>query len=159
MTSITETEALRRVTSYCSSAERCKSEVNDKLQRWGLPYDSINRILEHLEKEKFIDEERFCRAFVRDKYRIDKWGKVKIAQALQLKKIPWNAYIDVLNSIDTDEYLSILQSLLETKRKSIRAKSPYELDGKLIRFAMSRGFEMDDIRRCLPSSDEKEYGD
>ena len=82
MTEITESDALSRVAAYCSTAEHCRAEVTEKLQRWGIPYDAINRILNHLEQEKYIDEERFCRAFISDKYRFAKWGKVKIGQAL-----------------------------------------------------------------------------
>lgn len=156
MVEITETDALNRMAAYCSTAEHCRSEISEKLQRWGIPYDAIERILNRLEEEKFIDEERYCRAFIRDKYRFAKWGKVKIGQALQLKKIPRLTYLSLLNEIDKEEYLAILRGLLESKRKSIHAGNEYELSNKLIRFALSRGFEMDDIRRCMSLSDEKE---
>ena len=77
---LTDEEALNRVASYCSTAEHCRAEINEKLQRWGIAYDTIARILDRLESEKFIDDERFCRAFVNDKFRFAKWGKMKIAQ-------------------------------------------------------------------------------
>ena len=63
MNTITEEEALNRMAAYCSAAEHCKAEVNEKLQKWGLPYEVINRIIDRLVVEKFIDEERYCRAF------------------------------------------------------------------------------------------------
>ena len=157
MTEITESDALSRVAAYSSTAEHCRAEVTEKLQRWGIPYDAINRILNHLEQEKYIDEERFCRAFISDKYRFAKWGKVKIGQALQLKKISQSTYMQFLNEIEGEEYLSILRGLLMTKRKSVHAENEYELNGKLIRFALSRGFEMKDIRHCLELSDENDY--
>ena len=62
---LTDEEALNRVASYCSAAEHCRAEVNEKLQRWGIAYETIARILERLETEKYIDDERFCRAFLR----------------------------------------------------------------------------------------------
>ncbi|WP_294593121.1 regulatory protein RecX [uncultured Bacteroides sp.] len=157
MIEITETEALNRVAAYCSTAEHCRAEIAEKLQRWGIAYDAIERILDRLEQDKYIDEERFCRAFINDKYRFAKWGKVKIKQALQLKKIPSVTYHSFLNEIDEEEYLSILRDLLNSKRKSVRAENEYELNGKLMRFAFSRGFEMKDIRRCIDLSDENEY--
>ena len=157
MIEITETEALNRVAAYCSTAEHCRAEIAEKLQRWGIAYDAIERILDRLEQDKYIDEERFCRAFINDKYRFAKWGKVKIKQALQLKKIPSVTYHSFLNEIDEEEYLSILRDLLNSKRKSVRAEIEYELNGKLMRFAFSRGFEMKDIRRCIDLSDENEY--
>lgn len=157
MIEITESDALSRVAAYCSTAEHCRAEVTEKLQRWGIAYDAIDRILNRLEQEKYIDEERFCRAFINDKYRFAKWGKVKIGQALQLKKIPQTTYMRFLNEIEGEEYLAILRGLLATKRKSVHAENEYELNGKLIRFALSRGFEMKDIRNCLELSDENDY--
>ena len=156
MIEITETDALSRLAAYCSTAEHCRAEVTEKLQRWGISYDAIDRIINRLEQEKYIDEERFCRAFIHDKYRFAKWGKVKIAQALQLKKISYNTCRQFLNEIDEEEYLSILDSLLTAKKKSIHAENEYELNGKLMRFALSRGFEMKDIRRCIQLSDEND---
>lgn len=156
MTEFTETEALNRLAAYCSTAEHCRSEVAEKLQRWGIAYDVIDRIIERLEQEKFIDEERYCRAFIRDKYRFAKWGKVKIGEALVLKKIPRYTFATYLNEIDEEEYLGILNNLLASKRKSVHAENEYELNNKLIRFALSRGFEMKDICHCIPVSDENE---
>ena len=155
MNTITEEEALNRMAAYCSAAEHCKAEVNEKLQKWGLPYEVINRIIDRLVVEKFIDEERYCRAFVNDKFRFAKWGKMKIAQGLYMKKIPSDVAWRHLNEIDDEEYLSILRDLLASKRKSIHAKDDYELNGKLMRFAMSRGFELKDIRRCIELPEEE----
>lgn len=157
MTEITETEAFSRTAAYCAASEHCRAEIVEKLQRWGIAYDAIDRIVERLVQEKYIDEERFCRAFINDKYRLAKWGKVKIGQALQLKKISSSVYWPFLNAINEDEYLAVLDKLLMTKRKSIHADNDYELNGKLIRFALSRGFEMDDIRRCMAVADENEH--
>lgn len=157
MIEITETEALSRVAAYCSTSEHCRAEIVEKLQRWGMAYDAMDRILDRMEQEKYIDEERFCRAFIHDKYRFAKWGKMKIGQALQLKKISSMTFRPLLNEIDEEEYLSILRDLLVSKRKSVRAENDYELNGKLMRFALSRGFEMKDIRRCIDVSDENEY--
>ena len=159
MIEITETDALSRLAAYCSTAEHCRAEVTEKLQRWGISYDAIDRIINRLEQEKYIDEERFCRAFIHDKYRFAKWGKIKIGQALQLKKIPQRVFSPYLNEIDEDAYLTILQKLLAAKRKSVRAESEYELNGKLVRFALSRGFEMKDICRCIEVSEENDYSE
>ena len=156
MTEITEDDALGRMMAYCASAEHCRAEVVEKMQRWGLPYDAVDRIVKRLEQERYIDEERYCRAFIRDKYLFAKWGKVKIGQALQLKKISSMTYRPFFEEIDEDEYLSILKKLLAAKRKSVRAENAYELNVKLMRFALSRGYEMKDIRRCLDVSEEND---
>ena len=106
-----------------------------------------------------IDDERFCRAFVNDKFRFAKWGKMKIAQGLYMKKIPSDVAWRYLNEIDEEEYLSILRALLASNRKSIHAADDYELNGKLMRFAMSRGFELKDIKRCIDVPEEEELVD
>ena len=156
---LTDEEALNRVASYCSTAEHCRAEINEKLQRWGIAYETIARILDQLEAEKFIDDERFCRAFVNDKFRFSKWGKMKIAQGLYMKKIPSDVVWRYLNEIDEEEYLSVLRDLLASKRTSIHASDDYELNGKLMRFAMSRGFELKDLKRCIDVPEEEQLVD
>ena len=153
---LTESEALTRAAAYFSTAEHCRFEVAAKLQQWGIGSEAAERILNRLEQEKFIDEERFCRAFIRDKYRFAKWGKLKIGEALRAKQISSALYRPCFEVIDTDEYYGILQQLLAAKRKSVKAKNDYERNGKLMRFALSRGFEMNDIRRCIDVPDENE---
>ena len=153
---ITEDIALNKLASYCVSSERCKSDLIDKLKRWELPVDAIERVIAKLEKEKFIDEERFCRAFVKDKFRFAKWGKKKIAQALYYKNISQSISYKYLDEINQEEYIELLTDLLNAKRKTIRAKDAFELNGKLIRFALSRGFEFEDIKLCIADADCQE---
>ncbi len=159
MKTITETEALQRVASYCSAAERCRTEVFEKLQKWSIPPAGIERILFYLEREGYLDEERYCRAFVKDKYRFDKWGRRKIAQALHLKKISSACVNRGLQEIDQHEYRRGLCKLLEAKRRTIHAGDDYQRNAKLVRFALGRGFEMSDIRACLPGLAEELYPD
>lgn len=149
MKELTESEALGKVAAYCSMAEHCASEVISKLESWNIPAEAIERILERLDKEKYMDEGRYCRCFVNDKLRFNKWGKVKIAQTLYQKQISQEAIRASLDAVDEDEYQRILLELLISKKKSVKAKSDYELNGKLIRFALGRGYGMDVIQRCL----------
>ncbi len=153
MTEMTETALFNKMAARCSAAECCRAEIIEKLQRQGVAYEIVNRVVDRLVKEKYIDEERYCRAFIRDKYRFARWGKKKIIQELQLKKIPQSLYFSCMDVIDKEEYLSILQHLLSTKKKSLRGDDEYERNAKLIRFALGRGFAMDDIRSCMDISD------
>ena len=139
-----ENEVRNKAEAYCSSVERCVSEVEAKLEQWG----ADNGI-----KEKYIDQQRYCAAFVRDKYRFNQWGRMKIVQALRLKKIPANVISLGLEAIDESEYLSILSGLIEQKKRSVKASTDYERNGKLIRFAIGRGFEMEEILRCVKQVD------
>lgn len=157
MKELTEKEVWNKVTAYCSIAERCSADVVDKLQKWGVERDVLSNITSKLVEEKYIDEKRYSFAFVNDKYRFAKWGKVKIAQALKQKQIPEDVYDLVLKDVDENEYLDILRNLLNAKRKAIHAKNEYEQNGKLIRFALGRGFEMKDIRLCIHLFDDNDF--
>lgn len=146
---ITEEQAFRRLAALCSQAEHCSYEMTEKMRRWGLEEDTQARIIEKLAKGRYVDDGRFCRMFVRDKLRFNKWGRRKIEQALWAKHIDESIYRGVLDSIDGSEYAGVLMPLLESKRREIKAASEYERGVKLIKFALGRGFTMDIIRQCL----------
>lgn len=147
---LSEADYLKKMEAYCARAEHCCSEVSDKLKRSGVSDEAIERILDTLQQEKYIDEERYCRAFIRDKYRFAKWGRVKIAQMLKTKKIPRSLYFPLMDEIiDPEEYRSVLRTLLVVQRRSIRACDQRELYNKLIRFAIGRGFEIEEIQSAI----------
>jgi regulatory protein len=100
---------------------------------------------------------RFARAFVKDKVKYNKWGRRKVEQALWQKHIDEDIRQQVLDEIADEDYVLVLRPMLQQKRKSIKANSDYELNGKLIRFAVSRGFTMDIIKQCISVSDEDEF--
>lgn len=142
-------EARLKAEAYCSLSEHCKSEVLGKLQQWGAPEKTWEAILNHLEKERYVDESRYATFFVRDKYRFNQWGRIKIAQALRMKHIPSACIDEAMEEIDEQEYLNILTSLLKKKVRSIKASNDYERNGKLVRFAVGHGYEIGDILLCM----------
>ena len=150
---ITEQEAYLQLAALCAQAEHCQQEMRDKMRRWELDETAQNRIVARLVKERYIDDERYARAFVKDKIRYNKWGRRKVQQALWLKHIDADIQQSVLDEIDEKEYLDVLRPLLKQKRKSIKAESDYELNQKLVRFALGRGFGFDIIRQCLNVDD------
>lgn len=150
---ITEQEAYLQLAALCAQAEHCQQEMRDKMRRWELDETAQNRIIVRLVKEHYIDDERYARAFVKDKIRYNKWGRRKVQQALWLKHIDADIQQRVLDEIDEKEYLDVLRPLLKQKRKSIKAESDYELNQKLVRFALGRGFGFDIIRQCLKVDD------
>ena len=150
---MTEQEAYLQLAALCAQAEHCQQEMRDKMRRWELDETVQNRIVARLVKERYIDDERYARAFVKDKIRYNKWGRRKVQQALWQKHVDADIQQRVLDEIDEKEYLDILRPLLKQKRKSIKAESDYELNQKLIRFALGRGFGFDIIRQCLNVDD------
>lgn len=150
---------INKAEAYCSAAERCPSEVMDKLRRWGADEEQIPVIVAHLEKERYLDTVRFCRFFVRDKYRFNQWGRLKIAQALRMKQLDSAQIQEGLEEIDEGEYFQGLERVLKQKARSVKAASEYERNAKLIRFAAGRGFTMDEILKVVKQVDADESVD
>ena len=150
----TEQEAYLQLAALCAQAEHCQQEMRDKMKRWGVSADAQERIVARLVKERYIDDERYARAFVKDKIRYNKWGRRKVQQGLWLKRIDADIQKRVLDDVDDNEYLAVLRPLLKQKVKSVKADSDYERNQKLVRFALGRGFTFDLIRQCLDVDDD-----
>ena len=146
---MSEQEALLKLSALCSRSEHSSGEMRDKLRRWGFSENEREHIVQRLIDERFIDDERFCRFFVRDKIRFDKWGRRKIEQALFLKGIDSSISQTVLDEVCDDDFVEILRPLIAAKRRTTKASSDYELRAKLTRYALSRGFGMDIIRQVV----------
>ena len=150
----TEQEAYLQLAAMCAQAEHCEQEMRDKMKRWAVEPDAQDRVIARLIKERYIDNERYARAFVKDKIRYNKWGRRKVMQALWMKRIDDDILHQVLDEIDDKEYIDVLIPLLKQKRKTIKAKSDYELNQKLVRFALGRGFDFSIICQCMDVDDE-----
>ena len=150
---MTETEGKTRAEAYCSSAEHYRSEVRAMLERHGAEKPDIESIINNLVKEGFIDESRYARAFVHDKVRFARWGKVKIAQALWQKRIPQDITDAALESIEDDEYLAALRDVVKAKFRTVKGATEYERKMKTMRSVCSRGYEPALVRKLLDLSD------
>jgi regulatory protein len=145
----TENDAYLTLAALCAQAEHCQHEMLEKMRRWELPEEEQARVMQRLVSERYVDDERYARAFVKDKVRYNKWGRRKVEQALWQKRIDDDIRERVLDEVDEEEYLNVLRPLLKQKRKSIKAGNDYELKQKLVRFALGRGFTYDIIRQCI----------
>jgi regulatory protein len=145
-------ELLHKAASYCSISEHCISDVEAKLKNWGMNDADSATLIKRLIADDFINEKRYTTAFVKDKFRFNKWGKIKISYALQQKGIEKSLISAALNRIDEGEYEELLGEILKAKLKTIRWEFEYEKMGKLFQFAQSRGFEsavIDKVIRTL----------
>lgn len=133
--------ALNKAMKLCSGREFCKSDIRKKAAGWGAGKEDIEKIINVLVKEKFIDENRYAAAYVKDKFNYNKWGRVKIAAGLKMKEIPHETIKQSLESIDPGDYIRSLESLISSQRKRIKAKNQFDLKGKLMRYGLSKGFE------------------
>lgn len=144
---LTYDQALCRAAALCMRSERCEKDIRTKLKTWEV--EEADRVIAYLKKERFLDEERFCRFFVKDKTMFNKWGKMKVAYALRAKGISAETITNALQEIDEEESLDTLVNLLRTKVKSLKYKDAYDRRNKLVRFAAGRGFDMKQISAAI----------
>ena len=138
---------LSKAQSYCSRAEKCESDVRTYLYKQGVDTKDIARIVDSLVADKFVDNARYARAFVSDAFKFNKWGRLKIRQALLAKGISERLMLQPLLEIDETEYMSLLENLLRAKLKSVRDDDEYKVKASIFRFAYSRGFEPDLVEK------------
>lgn len=154
-----EQEAYLQLAALCAQAEHCQWEMLEKLRRWEIDEEAQARVMQRLVAERYVDDERYARAFVKDKIRYNKWGPRKVEQALWVKHISDYIRHKVLDEVDDEEYLAVLRPLLKQKRRTTKATDEYDMNRKLCRFALSRGFLFNIIKQCIDVSDEDELVD
>jgi len=141
---------LSKAQSYCSRAEKCESDVRTYLYKQHVDSETIDRIVESLKEDKFVDNARYARAFVADAFRFNKWGRLKIRQALLVKGISERLIDESLAQINADEYMSLVESLVKSKLKTVRGEDEYKIKASVFRFAYSRGFELELVEKVWP---------
>ena len=146
-------QAFERLAALCARGEHCEHDLREKMRRWDIDEQERDDVIRRLRDGKFIDDERYCRAFVRDKAGQNRWGRRKIEQALWLKRIPKDVVEAVMAETDDSSYVETLRPMLAQKRKTVKAASDFELRNKLFRWALSRGFAADVIRQCMDTTD------
>ena len=133
MSALTEEQAYQKLASLCAVSEQCISDIRRKMQRWVIIGDA-ETIIGRLIKERFIDEHRFARAFALDKFRYNHWGREMIRMEMRRRNIS-SADIDYgISEIPQEEYESVLRHLIEAKRPTVKGKSEYEVNQKIMRF-------------------------
>ncbi|MGV8091823.1 MAG: regulatory protein RecX [Mangrovibacterium sp.] len=146
-------ECYDRAAFLCSKSEKSSGSIGKKLLDWGLVPDDAEPVLKKLIDEKFIDDERFARSYVKDKFRFNKWGKIKIAWQLRAEKVSGSIIARAMEEIEEEAYMETLKKLLRDKSKTIRSANPYDRRGKLLRFAQSHGFEPELIHSAIDKLD------
>ena len=134
-------ELLQKAQSCCARDEKCRQQVKQKLLFWGATASQSEDILQQLMNENFIDEDRFAREFALGKFRINKWGKIKIALEMMRLHIPEGSIKGGLEAIDRDDYVSMLKKILLQRLNSLHETDREVARKKLATFAMGKGFE------------------
>lgn len=137
--SLTPDQVLDKMAKYCAYQERCTKDVTDKLKTFDITEESKKEILNYLIDNRFVDNERFAKAFVRGKINQSGWGVNKIRFNLKRKGIADELINDALSGYDGDLYRQKLEQIL--KAKKVKAATPFEAKQKLAAYAIQKGFE------------------
>ncbi|UMB55547.1 RecX family transcriptional regulator [Lutibacter sp. A64] len=139
--SYTVDEATKVLENYCAYQERCHKEVEQKLYDLNMISEAKDHIILHLLQHNYLNEERYAKSFVRGKFSIKKWGRIKIINQLKFKGISDYNIKSGLKEIDENLYLTTLQSIAEKKLPLIKETNSYKKSSKLASFLISKGFE------------------
>ena len=147
---MSEQEALSKLMTICAQSEHCEHDCREKMIRWKIERDAQDRIIDKLKDGNYIDEERFCRAFVKDKLMFNHWGRRKIEAALFQKRIQKSISTPILDEIPIKDYIENLKPLIASKKRQIDQSLPdYDIRQRLIRYAVGRGFTFDVIKEVV----------
>lgn len=140
---LTLQQAMLKAELSCAYQERSQQEMRDKLYEWGLFPDAVESIIARLISENFLNEERFAKAFAGGKFRIKKWGRIKIKIELKKRKISDYCIRKAMQEINDADYIKTLKSLIIKKSKEIKGGKEHIRKYKIAKYVASRGFEQD----------------
>lgn len=142
-------EALTKIQRYCAYQERSHQEVRQKLFSYGLGEKDVDEIIVHLITSNFLNEERYAKAFTGGKFRIKKWGRIKITHALEAHGLTKNCIRAGLKEIDGEEYEKVLKELLMKRNDLEKEENVYARRDKLSKFAVQKGYEPELVWKML----------
>jgi len=142
-------KALKRLQNLCARQEKCTWDIMLKLKLWGVKNEEVQKIVSMLVDEGFVDDRRYASMFAREKSQLNKWGSIKIASALRAKKIDESIIKEALLELQPKFDRATLENIITTKAKQVKAKSPSDLRAKLVRFGLSRGFELEHVVKTV----------
>ena len=133
----------------CARSERSSGDALRLMKRWGVADDETRKVLTRLQAERFIDDRRFAEAFVRDKLNLSGWGAYKIKMSLRTKGVTREIIEEVVSQmIEATDMKERLEEIMQRKLRTLRYSSTYEAKTKLIRFAASRGYDIEEAIEC-----------
>ena len=145
-------EILEKIKRWCAYQERSVSEVKFKLRGWKVKPAQAEKIIETLKDDDFINDERYATVFVSGKFRIKQWGRIKLKAELRAKGITDEFISKALGQIDEEDYLLALKNILDKKRSSLKDPDSRDSIVKLQKYAMSKGYEWELVRRLTVGS-------
>ena len=132
---------IEQLKNYCAIQERCSSDIVTKMKTWRITNENQNKILDILIQEDFINDKRYSKSFCRGKFRIKKWGKVKITNELKRKNINPSTITSSLNEIKDIDYNTALDTQFNKKKQSIKSSNYYDKKKKIANYLIGKGYE------------------
>ena len=137
-------EAIIKIESWCAYQDRCTFEVEQKLTSWNIPLEQQSEIIKHLLSNRFLDDKRFVESFVSGKFKIKRWGKIKIKHHLIQKRIDKVSIQEGLKTIELDAYLETMKHLAQKKFLEKKVKDDlWAIRRRVITYLASKGYESD----------------
>ena len=136
---LSKAEWLSKAQAYCARSEHCAADVKRKLYDWGTPSDFFDFIEQKLRENDFLNDSRFCQAYVHDKVEYQSWGRLKILAGLRALQLPESAIREAMDTIDETRYKDNL-CVLASQRRS-------DAPDKRLRFLLQRGFTYEEIKK------------
>lgn len=136
-------QALAALMRLCARSEKSSGDALRLMRTWEVAEGARQSVLQKLIDQRFIDDRRYAEAYTREKSSLAGWGKRKIALQLKQKGVSRDIVDEVLASLNTDEQSERLADKLRRKMRSTKASNQYELRGKLLRYALSLGYDYD----------------
>ena len=137
---LSKAEWLDKAEAYCARSEHCAADVQRKLYEWGAPSDLYDEIEQSLYSNGFLNDARFCHAYVHDKVAYQGWGRLKIQAGLQALQLPSSYIREALDAIDEKQYFTNLRNHIAQRRS--------DAEDKRLRFLLQRGFTYDEVKKC-----------
>lgn len=141
--------ALQKAAGLCSRQEQCTSHIREKLRSWDVSDDDADRIIEVLTNEKFLDDGRYAGFYVKDKFRFNGWGRIRISHMLRQKGVDESHIKTSLQQITQEEWYETCLDLVRKKAAKLKDEDQFKRKGKLLRYAAGRGFEPELVYRAL----------
>lgn len=143
------THIYERMALLCSRTEYCSNDIRKKIATMDIGDEDVEQIINKLREEKFIDDRRFVKAYANDKFKLNKWGRIKIRYNLKMKGLPDEIISEELNNLDEEQYKKVLIKIMKDKSRTSNVKNRFDKMIKIIRYAQNRGFEPELIHRYM----------
>ena len=147
--SFTVDELQSKMEHYCVYQDRCHQEIERKMKEYQMIPEAKEKILLHLMRHDFLNEERFSKSFARGKFRIKNWGKQRIIRELKIKNISSYNIKTALKEIDEELYVKTIEKIATSKKNTIKESNLFKKKKKIYDYLYRKGYESSLIQETI----------